>query len=504
VGRALDQMSSADFSKLQEYVTAAAPQKVATMCSGTDSPVLVLRALSAALSKRCITWKPRHVFSAEKDAKKRSFLQAMMGDSMEHLFHDCTALDSAAMCDVHRSRVPVPVADFLYAGFPCQDVSLANPHRKRNVDDVCSGELRTGKVFQEGVLKYLKQHSAESQVMQLAILENVVGLAAKSKVLGHFPLDWVSNSISEVDHTNFVFQLDPTDFGFGFNRPRLWMIVIPNRLLRGVMDQEEAEELLKSYMASLCRAGQQEPVSLHSVLSPEDHDAGRLMRELAERRPVVTCQATKRSRNSSWIEKHVAHCDRKGEADVWSSGIPDAHTQALWPTLRNLSAREFDILRVRGISAFPEKELRAVSVNDSIDRAQVRPYGAAGMTLTTSIRCYLSDRCRLMTGVEAMAGQGIHFGSLQRRLGDFSDRFLIDLAGNAFHCWCCSAATVAALQLLAELHRRRHQSPSARCAAEAPPEDADLDDVWGTPAGPSTSSATASCSGELLDQIWHA
>ena len=172
------------------------------MCSGTDSPVLVLRALSAALSKRCITWKPRHVFSAEKHAKKRSFLQAMMGDSMEHLFHDCTALDSAAMCDVHRSRVPVPVADFLYAGFRCQDVSLANPHRKRNVDDVCSGELRTGKVFQEGVLKYLKQHSAESQMMQLAILENVVGLAAKSKVLGHSPLDWVSNSISEVDHTN--------------------------------------------------------------------------------------------------------------------------------------------------------------------------------------------------------------------------------------------------------------------------------------------------------------
>ena len=48
---------------------------------------------------------------------------------------------------------------------------------------------------------------------------------------------------------------------------------------------------------------------------------------------------------------------------------------------------------------------------------------------------YLTDRCRSFVGIEAFNMMGINYGGeRQGRLMNFRDSFLVNLAGNAFHC----------------------------------------------------------------------
>lgn len=78
------------------------------------------------------------------------------------------------------------------------------------------------------------------------------------------------------------------------------------------------------------------------------------------------------------------------------------------------------------------------------------------MTLTGHTKLYITDRCRLMTGVEAMSVMGIHYGpERQRRLEDVPETDLRNLAGNAFHAWNCAPSLFCILRLRAEIAFRR-------------------------------------------------
>ena len=62
--------------------------------------------------------------------------------------------------------------------------------------------------------------------------------------------------------------------------------------------------------------------------------------------------------------------------------------------------------------------------------------------MTPRSQLYLGARGRLMVGLEAMYLQGIHYGSRQVRLLEVhrnQESLVADLAGNAFHTWCCAA-----------------------------------------------------------------
>lgn len=97
---------------------------------------------------------------------------------------------------------------------------------------------------------------------------------------------------------------------------------------------------------------------------------------------------------------------------------------------------------------FPETKPRLILINQSIARSQER--AGQSPTITTGTRCYLSHRCRLVRGQEAFAMQGIHYAERHTELADVSESLLMDMAGNAFHAWCCGAALLATLTLLAE------------------------------------------------------
>lgn len=91
------------------------------------------------------------------------------------------------------------------------------------------------------------------------------------------------------------------------------------------------------------------------------------------------------------------------------------------------------------------------------------------MTITSKFRCYLTTRCRLRMGCESFSAMGIHYGTHRRRMiSSFSNRLPTNLAGNAFHGWCCAGACYAAMRLRVELqHRFRQKEQVVAASTEA-------------------------------------
>ena len=150
------------------------PQSVGTACSGTDSPVIALAALTEALLHMGFPSAPTiHEFSCEADPAKRGWIRRVCRPL--HLFDDIRNLGQNFARDVvhgdglgFQSRVPEV---FLFiAGFSCKSVSGLNLCRGM-YQNACAIEVgETGITF-GGVRKYL---SAKKPCM--FVLENVVGL----------------------------------------------------------------------------------------------------------------------------------------------------------------------------------------------------------------------------------------------------------------------------------------------------------------------------------------
>eukprot|EP00959_Pyramimonas_sp_CCMP1952_P460336 9479686-Pyramimonas_sp.AAC.1 len=129
--------------------------------------------------------KVSHVFSAELDEQKRSFLMDMydMSKNGIKLYGDVKNLDKLTAPDYAGNRgsgkgqeVPesaIGEFDILFAGFPCKDASDYNTFREKHRKNVCMKIGKTGKAF-SGILGLLNEHGAKTL---LTILENVKGLA---------------------------------------------------------------------------------------------------------------------------------------------------------------------------------------------------------------------------------------------------------------------------------------------------------------------------------------
>ena len=149
-------------------------QRVATMCAGTDSPLLVLKAFNAAVYKHFGTSRDmtciEHVLSCEIHDQKREFLQKLiLGCACDasstkactcgirtRLFRDATKLQDSAFDYSTRQEVAVELCDELWAGFPCTDVSSLHgaKARRKSMAVVREGSQRTGTVF-EAICEYL-------------------------------------------------------------------------------------------------------------------------------------------------------------------------------------------------------------------------------------------------------------------------------------------------------------------------------------------------------------
>lgn len=92
-----------------------------------------------------------HIFAelaGTRTAKtKRQFLLHMF-DDLPLLFEDATELATGAAQEARQgARVQVPSPEWVWFGFPCQDVSILNTNAKKHRQTIAAGNLRTGRVF---------------------------------------------------------------------------------------------------------------------------------------------------------------------------------------------------------------------------------------------------------------------------------------------------------------------------------------------------------------------
>lgn len=263
------------------------PINVATMCSGTESPLLFLQMLAEALdSKGEKTLNIAHHFSAEIDATKQAYIERNFHPPT--LFRDVRQLGdelATTATTAYGAEEPIPGSiDILVAGFVCKDLSSLNS-KKKSVDD--QGE--TGDTWR-AIYFYAKRFRPG-----IVLLENV----RSDKSLW----DDVVSRWSRIGYEAAWIYCDTKNYYLPQTRERMYMIAI-NRKLHGE-GVSEAVSQWRSTMEKLQRQCSSPyeaflvdlPVSVtdHSTLSTEPdwslcklrYDQIRSEQRLGTRRPIT-------------------------------------------------------------------------------------------------------------------------------------------------------------------------------------------------------------------------
>ncbi|CAJ1395375.1 unnamed protein product [Effrenium voratum] len=459
----------------------AAYSSIGTACSGTDAPVLAVKAynhMCRHLLNRDLPFE--HCFSCEKNEAKQAFLMRFytnLSDPFEEM--DCLFKDTAHLAQGPGELAPevrtgelkeIPACKDLLAGFPCQDVSNLNPNAADNRWVVKDSSKRTGKVFMD-IMQYCAAllKGPNGQAFESLILENVAGLLAappgRNEETGekwHSNLDYCCAAIRAAGMMVVPFMLDPRNFGMPVHRQRIWMLCIPLRLLeKSGMCEEEVAEYACRLMDTLCTT-QVRPLQ-HFVL-PRDHEA--VLREyddaisLKEKRDlrvaaVARGQAKRKRAALVSADRFVRIMEQRGE-EWWLSSVPDPDVLQQFPGLCRLTERQFDLCKLQEIQ-FPDQRKACVELSQN-QRSSSNVKGVkVGLCeiITPTGQLLVTHQARCLTGFECLLMQGIHFGRQNENTwNEFPDDLLRNLAGNAFNCWCVAAVYLVKEAVLARCHAR--------------------------------------------------
>ena len=109
------------------------PLRIATMCSGTEAPILALQMISNAVNQlHGVPLRMQHVFGCEIEPFKQAYIQRNLAPPL--LFRDVRELPSGKGHTAFGALVDVPCArgdaDILVAGTSCVDYSTLNNEKK--------------------------------------------------------------------------------------------------------------------------------------------------------------------------------------------------------------------------------------------------------------------------------------------------------------------------------------------------------------------------------------
>jgi site-specific DNA-cytosine methylase len=448
------------------------PITIGTMCSGSDSPILVAQSICNAMNqggphRDCA--QAHHAFSVEINEKKQRFIRRMFPE-LRHMYANTANMSDPAVFDIimRTKTIPDPVR-FLIAGFPCTDVSFLNNTAKLNRGTVKEQNKKTGTCF-KGITKYVQLHR---ETLQLLLLENVLGLCTLGVGKQESDLETCIRVIEqELDFTVVVWRLDPRLFGWPQSRPRLWFVAVNNRLQ---LCKSTLKQSMNRWMDLFCTGWSLADIDDDVLMHPTDpyitwvHSSCAHARALAKSaQSSMDCPDAKRARSQSqkWLQQHSLH------HDWWQSSFsPQALSQHVG--LQALTDREADMLSLSGLPVPMPFKLgkppTLMEVSQSEGRTEPRSDGHSPCVVP---RCKIvhCQQARVLTGADCMRLQGICYGGSQyeqfTQLQD--DDLLKDLAGNAFNCHCCAAAMLAGIMSIGELTASRALSSSAPLVVDGP------------------------------------
>jgi DNA-cytosine methyltransferase len=438
--------------------------RVGTMCSGTDSPILAMRAIADAFhAAQCGSLEVQHIFSCEFDREKQKFLKANYPE-MGILFDDVTKLGNKSALDVISGKMKdVPgKADVIIAGFSCKDLSGMNSHRKALDEMGQSGQTL------QGCLDYVAVHRP-----RVVIFENVRNISTKSPETDLRPVDLVMVALRRLGYFSGWKFLDTANFYLPQSRARIWMwgyrdeTIDPatiskqapsvNKLMEELVDCEDKSTAVAEgpKNATINEAVEQtlemlqEPCAIHydDLMLPDDdpqvEEYLKTMRGRDKKKSIFQANA-----KITWDVKIEQHRDalRNRFSKPYTS-----YRGAPWLSLLNTRERELcdlnfnQVYEDRGIDARQHPMLWEMSQSAGrVCGTRTRDHRLHCSPCILPGNLWHTTRRRWVLGREKLRLQGIFDKDLQN-LSAVSEKTLGDMAGNAF------SATVAAANILAAM-----------------------------------------------------
>ncbi|KAH7064622.1 hypothetical protein B0J12DRAFT_693058 [Macrophomina phaseolina] len=427
--------------------------RVATMCSGTESPVLALQLVSEALQKcGAAPLRLRHVFSAEIVPKKQAYIERNFHPPI--IFRDIRELTReeafiSGATNVYGAKVPIPGdVDLLVAGFSCVDFSLLN-NKGKTLDQ--KGESRD---TLEAILSY-----AEKWKPKMIVLENVYGA----------PWEDCVQRAKKVGYAAEFVRVDTKDYYLPHTRTRGYMVCINKDHFPG--DAHAAVGRWKNLMLDSKRRASA-PASAF-LLPTDDHRVHQFNIQLASQ-----YRRDGRERTVNWDacrhrHQKVRRQDGLGFQHPITNWIDNGtcttveHAHKLW--FAKQVERVWDSIEIRFLRAAkddttdsgydPHFKTSIMELSQNVDRfAQEMPFGICSC-ITPSGIFYVTDRGGPLTPYETLALQGLPLDKISFTIETMKE--LQDLAGNAMSSTVVGVAQLAALIVASPMLKRRGNSCSS-------------------------------------------
>ncbi|KAK7561133.1 hypothetical protein IWX49DRAFT_131380 [Phyllosticta citricarpa] len=413
-------------------VLAGTKLRVATMCSGTESPLLALQLASSSLEK--LGRKPlqlEHVFSAEIVPRKQAYIErnfkppVIFRDVRE--FSQDDAREQGAT-NVYGAKVQIPGdVDLLVAGASCVDYSRLNSQQGK----VTKGE---SKDTLDAVLEYVGKWKPT-----IVLFENIVSAPWQT---------WMEQA-SDHGYQAELVKVDTKDFYLPQTRTRGYMLWVRQDCSKDKSETLDLDQWCQ-LMSKTFKRRASAPASAF-LLPSDDPRVHQFNSELSR-----VYQNSARARAIEWDACRRRHENVRSEEELgekkpiteWvKGGSCVAYEHAHRPWLLKMPERVWDSIDIRFLRAAqggldPLFKTMIMELSQNVDRTTETAFGVCSC-ITPSGIFYLTDRATPMTPHETLALQGIPLDRISLTLESMTE--VQDLAGNAMSSTVVGAAQLAAL-----------------------------------------------------------
>ncbi|OCL14046.1 hypothetical protein AOQ84DRAFT_331743 [Glonium stellatum] len=428
------------------------PLNVATMCSGTESPLLALQLVARALQKLGKeNLLINHCFSAEIEPYKQAYIERNFHPNI--IFRDIREFtnkgkQAAVATTAYGSEVKIPGdVDILIAGFACVDRSALNNHKK-----VLAEKGETSDTFR-AIVSY-----ANVWRPRIVLLENVVG---KTEHWEEYTDLW-----NDIGYECSYAKFDTKNFYLPQTRMRMYMLCIDRiQFGKGV---EEAISSWSTVVKSFTRKASSPYADF--TLPYDDYRVQHLRAEALKQ-----AGDTMAPRKFNWEKCRGRHNQLRRSGNLggerpltdWVDGgscTPPEYADKAWfkaQVERVWDNMDISLLR----NAHPNRgsfdsqfKMRIWDLSQNVDYQQdTQPFGISPCLTPDGIP-YMTDRGAKATGYDLLMLQGLPIEKMV--FTTETDAQLQSLAGNAMSTTVVGVATLSALIIGIKALRRNKRPVS--------------------------------------------
>jgi len=408
----------ADFIKKMSH----RPLRVATMCSGTESPLLALDKIADATEKLFGSrLNVEHVFSCEIEPFKQAYIERNFSPPI--LFRDIRELKDEQAYTAYGALVDVPGnVDMLIAGTSCVDYSNLNNEQKGLNEQGESGQTFRG--MKAWIIRCKPP---------VVILENVCGA----------PWNQIVDDFKSFGYSADFVRLDTKRYYIPHTRTRVYLLAVLGDDKKVLSKWKEVVKQLERPSSSTLEA---------FLFDTDDPRVNKGRQDLA-----LPGEKNIRA-ETDWGRCQSRHIRARVEEKLgqqrpfthWDGGcqLPD-YAWNDWgkaQTDRVLDLMDIDYLRLARDGVDSMHKTLVWNLSQNVDRTTGSVAPGICPCLTPSMVPFVTNRGGPLVGIEALSLQGIPVDDLL--LTRESENQMSDLAGNAMTTTVVGVCMLAALTLM--------------------------------------------------------